>query len=162
MLILTIFFRLATGFSMKYLVFIKNLDESMGIGIFNEVLGLMSFFGIISNLCIIFYTNKHFAHLDRSQKFFYLILTENLIFFILKLSNVSRPPNWFEFKNKVEVKYLKKYGIRSKSIMKKDKEGSPERKPRIENDSHGQGFNLNNSYLGNNLLRNQLMKKGGY
>ena len=162
MLILTIFFRLATGFSMKYLVFIKNLDESMGIGIFNEVLGLMSFFGIISNLCIIFYTNKHFAHLDRSQKFFYLILTENLIFFILKLSNVSRPPNWFEFKNKVEVKYLKKYGIRSKSIMKKDREGSPERKPRIENDSHGQGFNLNNSFLGNNLLRNQLMKKGGY
>ena len=46
--------------------------------------------------------------------------------------------------------------------MKKDKEGSPERKPRKENDSHGQGFNLNNSFLGNNLLRNQLMKKGGY
>ena len=128
MLILTIFFRLATGFSMKYLVFITNLDESMGIGIFNEVLGLMSFFGIISNLCIIFYTNKHFAYLDRSQKFFYLLITENLIFIILKLSNVSRPPNWFEFKSKVEVKYLKKYGIRGKSIMKKEIDGNSKKK----------------------------------
>ena len=34
----------------------------------------------------------------------------------MKLINYVRVPNWFEFKNKVEVKYLKKYGIRSKSI----------------------------------------------
>ena len=116
MLCLTIFFRIATGFSMKYLVYINSLNESKGIEIFNKVQEIMAFLGIISNLCIIFYTNKHFIPLERNKKLFWLIITENLVFIILKLINYVRVPNWFEFKNKVEVKYLKKYGIRSKSI----------------------------------------------
>ena len=116
MFLLTIFLRLATGFTMKYLVYVKSLNESKGIDIFNKVQEIMAFLGIISNLCIIFYTNKHFIPLKRSKKLILLIITENIIFLILKLINYVRVPNWFEFKNKVEVKYLKKYGIRSKSI----------------------------------------------
>ena len=116
MFLLTIFLRLATGFTMKYLVYVKSLNESKGIEIFNKVQEIMAFLGIISNLCIIFYTNKHFIPLKRSKKLIWLIITENIIFLILKLINYVRFPNWFEFKNKVEVKYLKKYGIRSKSI----------------------------------------------
>ena len=119
MFLLTIFFRLSTGFSMKYLVYVKSLDDSKGIGIFNEVQSIMAFLGIISNICIIFYTNKHFIPFDRTKKFVLLILTENIIFLILKLITYVRIPNWFEFKNKVEVKYLKKYGIRSKLIISK-------------------------------------------
>ena len=128
MFLLTIFFRLATGFTMKYLVYVKSLDDSKGIGIFNEVQSIMAFLGIISNICIIFYTNKHFIPLERTTKFFFLIITENIIFIILKLFTYVRMPNWFEFKNKVEVKYLKKYGIRSKVIIGKPNNPSSPKK----------------------------------
>ena len=94
--LLIIFFRLITGFTVKYLVYVKSLVE--GIEIFNEVQSIMAYLGIISNICIIFYINKHFIPLERNIKFFFLLITENLIFIIIKLIIYVRISNWFEFK----------------------------------------------------------------
>ena len=93
--LLIIFFRLITGFTVKYLIYVKSLVDSKGIGIFNEVQSIIISMGIISNICIIFYINKHFIPLGRNIKFFFLLITENLIFIIIKLIIYVRISNWF-------------------------------------------------------------------
>ena len=118
MFLLSIFFRLLTGFNLKYLVYLKSLYESNGIGIFNRVQKIMAFLAIISNLGIIFYTNKDFNLIRRSEKFFYFLIYENIIIAVLKLMKISFYPNWYEFKNEIELKYLRKYAIRGKNIKK--------------------------------------------
>ena len=118
MFLLSIFFRLLTGFNLKYLVYLKSLYESNGIGIFNRVQKIMAFLAIVSNLGIIFYTNKDFNLIRRSEKFFYFLIYENIIIAVLKLMKISFYPNWYEFKNEIELKYLRKYAIRGKNIKK--------------------------------------------
>ena len=118
MFLLSIFFRLLTGFNLKYLVYLKSLYESNGIGIFNRVQKIMAFLAIVSNLGIIFYTNKDFNLIRRSEKFFYFLIYENIIIAVLKLLKISFYPNWYEFKNEIELKYLRKYAIRGKNIKK--------------------------------------------
>ncbi len=118
MFLLSIFIRLLTGFNLKYLVYLKLLYESNGIGIFNRVQKIMAFLAIVSNLGIIFYTNKDFNLIRRSEKFFYFLIYENIIIAVLKLLKISFYPNWYEFKNEIELKYLRKYAIRGKNIKK--------------------------------------------
>ena len=124
MFLLLIFFRILTGFNLKYLVYLKSLYESNGIGIFNRVQKIMAFLAIISNLGIIFYTNKDFNLIRRSEKFFYFLIYENIIIAVLKLIKISYYPNWYEFKSEIELKYLKKYAIRAKIIKKNKKKNS--------------------------------------
>ena len=121
MFLLAIFFRIITGFNIKYLVYINSLSQSNGIGLFNRVQKIMAFLGIISNLGIIFYTNNDFILMSRERKFFYFLITENVIFIILKLFKISYFPNWYEFKTEVEMKYLKNYAIRGKTFYKEKK-----------------------------------------
>ena len=119
MFLLSIFFRILTGFNLKYLLYLKSLYESNGIGIFNRVQKIMAFLAIISNLGIIFYSNKDFNLIRRSEKFFYFLIYENIIIAVLKLMKISYYPNWYEYKSEIEIKYLKKYAIRGKNIKEK-------------------------------------------
>ena len=116
MLILIILRRLTYGISLKYLYYVKTLNDSKGIGIFKDIESIMVFFGTISNLLIIFFTNKHYTEIEFGKKLVIILITENFIFFYIKLFSVQNFPFWFKFKNKVEMKYLKKYGIRVKNV----------------------------------------------
>ena len=119
MLILVLFIRLANGISMTKLLYVKTMGDSRGIGVFNKMQGFLAQIGLISNLCVIFFTNKNFAFMDLVSKLLYLIIIENLIFFALNLVYTSQKPFWYRFKEFVEVKYLKYFGIRPKNIKEK-------------------------------------------
>ena len=106
------------GISMTQLLCVNTVNESHGIGLFNSVQGLLAFLGLFSNLCIIFYTNKEFIPLSSSRKLLYLVLTENVVFLILKVFYYAKIPMWFSFKTKIEMKYLKKHGTRPKDLTK--------------------------------------------
>ena len=116
MLILIILRRLTYGISLKYLYYVKTLNDSKGIGIFKDIESIMVFFGTISNLLIIFFTNKHYTEIEFGKKLVIILITENFIFFYIKLFSLHNFPFWFKFKNKIEMKYLKKYGIRVKNV----------------------------------------------
>ena len=117
-LCLVLFMRVTNGISMTQLLCVKTVNESHGIGLFNSVQGLLAFLGLFSNLCIIFYTNKEFIPLSSSRKLLYLVLTENVVFLILKVFYYAKIPMWFSFKTKIEMKYLKKHGTRPKDLTK--------------------------------------------
>ena len=118
-LLLVLFMRLTNGISMAHLFYVKTTNESNGIGLFNGLQGLIAFLGLFTNLCIIFYTNKEFIPLNSTEKLFYLVITENIVFLILKVFYYARIPEWFSYKTKIELKYLKKHGIRPKSYKEK-------------------------------------------
>lgn len=117
-LCLVLFMRVTNGISMTQLLCVKTVNESHGIGLFNSVQGLLAFLGLFTNLCIIFYTNKEFIPLSSSRKLLYLVLTENVVFLILKVFYYAKIPMWFSFKTKIEMKYLKKHGTRPKDLTK--------------------------------------------
>ena len=116
MLILIILRRLTYGISLKYLYYVKTLNDSKGIGIFKDIESIMVFIGTISNLLIIFFTNKHYTEIEFGKKLVIILITENFIFFYIKLFSFQNFPFWFQFKSKVEMKYLKKYGIKIKNV----------------------------------------------
>lgn len=118
-LCLVIFGRITNSISMAHLLYIRTLNESKGIEILNNVEGIFAIFGIFSNLCIIFYTNKKFIEMSSVKKLSLLVITENLIFFSVRLINFKAIPKWFDYRSTIEIKYLKKYGIKQKSIKKK-------------------------------------------
>ena len=110
------------GISMAKLLYVKTLKDSRGIGVFNRMQGFIAFMGLFSNICVIFFTNSHFIPLQIVDKLIYLIITENFVFLVLQLVYMSQKPFWYRFKEFVEVKYLKYFGIRPKNIKEKFEE----------------------------------------
>ena len=115
-LFITILTRVTLGISLRDIYYAQIFDENMGLGIINQAQELISFIGIISNLFIIFYTNNNFAKINTMNKFFYMILTENIIILITKFIEPLKLPNWFHYRNKLALKYYRKYGTRKKKI----------------------------------------------
>ena len=115
-LFITILTRVTLGISLRDIYYSQILDENTGLVIINQAQELISFIGIISNLFIIFYTNKNFVKIKTSSKFFYMIMTENIIIFITKYFEPFSYPNWFHYRNKIGLKYYRKYGTRKKKI----------------------------------------------
>ena len=115
-LFITILTRVTLGISLRDIYYAQIFDESMGLGIINQAQELISFIGIISNLFIIFYTNNNFVKIKTINKFFYMILTENIIIFITKFIEPLKLPNWFHYRNKLALKYYRKYGTRKKKV----------------------------------------------
>ena len=118
-LFLVLFMRITNSVSMFYLFYVKTFNESHGIGLLNTIQGMLSYIGIITNLCLIFYTNTNFIQLGNTVKLLYMLITENVILLLLKVFYFARMPKWFAYKGRIEVKYLKKHGIRPK--LAKDK-----------------------------------------
>ena len=115
-LFITILTRVTLGISLRDIYYAQIYDENTGLGIINQAQELISFIGIISNLFIIFYTNNNFAKIKTTHKFFSIILTENIIIFIIKFFEPFNLPNWFRYRNKLALKYYRKYGTRKKKI----------------------------------------------
>ena len=115
-LFITILTRVTLGISLRDIYYAQIYDENTGLAIINQAQELISFIGIISNLFIIFYTNNNFVKIKTSNKFFYMILTENIIILITKFFEPFNLPNWFPYRNKIGLQYYRKYGTRKKKI----------------------------------------------
>ena len=115
-LFITILTRVTLGISLRDIYYAQIYEETYGLDIINQAQELISFIGIISNLFIIFYTNNNFMKIKTSYKFFYMILTENIIILITKFIEPFKMPNWFHYRNKLALKYYRKYGTRKKKI----------------------------------------------
>jgi hypothetical protein len=110
--------RIILGISLKNIYFAQTFEESIGIYKLKKWIKIISFIGIISNLCCIFYTNNYFYWLTNKRKLIYIALTENILLIIIKLFDYDSLPKWFYFKEKIDFNYLRKYGIRAKKINK--------------------------------------------
>lgn len=78
-------------------------------------MGLLAFMGLFSNLALIFYTNNRFIPLEGYWKLLYFVLTENVVVLLMQIISFDRKPYWYPSKQIIEMKYLKKYGVRSKN-----------------------------------------------
>ena len=115
-LFMTILTRVTLGISLRDIYYAQTYDENTGLVIINQAQELISFIGIITNLFIIFYTNNNFAKIKTTNKFLYMIITENIIILITKFFEPFNLPNWFKYRNKIGLKYYRKYGTRKKKI----------------------------------------------
>ena len=117
-LFISILTRITLGISLRDIYYAQTKSESTGLTIINKAQEIISFIGIISNLFIIFYTNKSFVNIKTSNKFFYMIITENIIILITQFIEPFQLPNWFKYRNKIAIKYFRKYGTRTKKYLK--------------------------------------------
>ena len=116
-LFITILTRVALGISLRDIYYAQTQSVSIGLNLINQAQELITFIGIISNLFIIFYTNESFVKIKTFYKFFYMILTENIIILITQFIEPFSLPKWFNYRNKIAIKYYRKYGTRKKRIM---------------------------------------------
>ena len=112
----TILTRIILGIALRDIYFAQTHNKYTGLTIINKAQELISFIGIISNLFIIFYTNESFMKIKTINKIFYMILTENIIIFITQFFEPFNLPIWFNYRNKIALKYNRKYGTRKKRI----------------------------------------------
>ena len=115
-LITTIFNRIILGISLKNIYYAQIFGESIGIIKLKKWIRVISFIGIISNLCCIFYTNNYFYWLSNGKKLIYIALTENIVLIIIKIFDYDSLPKWFYYKDKIDFTYLRKFGIRAKKM----------------------------------------------
>ena len=64
------------------------------------------------------FIRKSFVNIKTSNKFFYMIITENIIILITQFIEPFQLPNWFKYRNKIAIKYFRKYGTRTKKYLK--------------------------------------------
>ena len=112
----TILTRITLGIALKDIYYAQTYNEYTGLTIINQAQDLISFVGIISNLFIIFYTNNTFYKIKTLNKLFYMILIENIIIFITQFFEPFKLPIWFNYRDKIAIKYYRKYGTRKKRI----------------------------------------------
>jgi hypothetical protein len=72
-------------------------------------------------MCIIFFTNKRLIDTDYGAKVSWLFIIENFVMAVLLLWKSKNMPTWFEFKDKIEINYLKKYAYISKAEEEEEK-----------------------------------------
>jgi hypothetical protein len=114
---LTILIRVLNTISFKYFVFYQSFKESNGIGIFVNVQTFFQFLGIISNICILLFSNNMYNnYFDIKEKLFIMIIIENFVFLVINIIIYGYLPNWFQYRHQVDVKYYKKFGVRKKNI----------------------------------------------
>ena len=112
----TILTRITLGIALKDIYYAQTYNEYTGLTIINQAQDLISFVGIISNLFIIFYTNNTFYKIKTLNKLFYMILIENIIIFITQFFEPFKLPIWFNYRDKIAIKYYRKYDTRKKRI----------------------------------------------
>jgi hypothetical protein len=121
-LLQTLAMRFMDSIKFSKLQYCKLISNSNGIGVYYKVMKLMNFLGLITNVCVIIFTNPIIAaNLEFSKKMMMIIIIENLIIVFNMLSKGKSFPFWFKFKDKVEMLYLKKYSSRVNKDAKKSK-----------------------------------------
>jgi len=109
-LLQTIVMRFMDGLKVSRIQYVRLISESQGIGVFHRVLKFMTFLGLITNICIIIFTNAAIVPgVSITQKILFLFLIENLVLLVVMFSGSKNHPLWFRYKDKIEITFLKKY-----------------------------------------------------
>jgi hypothetical protein len=108
-LLQTLFMRLSDAVNFSRLQYIKLTSEAHGIGVMTDVMKIMTFLGLITNVCIIFFTNSQLVNVDFSFKIVLLLLVENAVMIIMMITRIDNLPSWFHFIDKINQSFIKKY-----------------------------------------------------
>ena len=119
--ILVILYRITNSISMVYLFYVKSINISKGLTIYNKTQFALVFIGIFSNIGIIFYTNnnslKQFSIITKLLMF---IIIQNGIIIIYFVFNFESLPFWFKYRENIKLRYLKRFGVVQATKEKKD------------------------------------------
>ena len=112
MLILVIFSRITNSISLVYLFYVKSINISKGLTVYNKTQFILVFIGFFSNIGIIFYT-KNDSQKDYSiiYKLLMFIIIQNGIIIIYSIFNYDSLPFWFRYREIIKLRYLKKFGV---------------------------------------------------
>ena len=112
LLILVIFCRIVDAITMLHLLYVKTIEVSKGLKNFNLMQNIMLYIGIFTNIGIICYTKgKNYFEFNIIYALGLIIIIENGILLILKTFNYVHLPFWFRYKDNIELRYLKKFGV---------------------------------------------------
>ena len=116
LLILVIFCRVADAISMVDLLYVKTIEVSKGLKGYNRMQNRMLYIGTFTNIGIIYFTKgNNFSDEDITHALIITICIENGIFLFFKIFDFMHFPFWFRYKDKIILKYFKKFGIISRN-----------------------------------------------
>lgn len=122
MLILIIFIRLTNAISMIYIYYVKTLNISKGLSVYNNTQNLIVYVGLFSNLSLLFYTKNSSSELNLLHKLIIIVMIQNGIIIICNIIRFKSLPFWFRYRKIIKLKYLEKFGvIQNKNNEKKEK-----------------------------------------
>jgi len=112
LLILVLLSRITNSISMIYLLYVKTMNISRGLTVYNRTQFLLVFIGIFSNIGIVFYTkNNSQEEFSLIYKLIMVIIIQNGILIIYSVFQIDNLPFWFRYKDNIKLRYLKKFGV---------------------------------------------------
>ena len=97
---------------MIYLLYVKTMNISRGLTVYNRTQFLLVFIGIFSNIGIVFYTkNNSQEEFSLIYKLIMVIIIQNGILIIYSVFQIDNLPFWFRYKDNIKLRYLKKFGV---------------------------------------------------
>ena len=112
LLILVLLSRITNSISMIYLLYVKTMNISRGLTVYNRTQFLLVFIGIFSNIGIVFYTkNNSQEEFSLIYKLMMVIIIQNGILIIYSVFQIDNLPFWFRYKDNIKLRYLKKFGV---------------------------------------------------
>jgi hypothetical protein len=112
LLILVLLSRITNSISMIYLFYVKTMNISRGLTVYNRTQFLLVFIGIFSNIGIVFYTkNNSQEEFSLIYKLIMVIIIQNGILIIYSVFQIDNLPFWFRYKDNIKLRYLKKFGV---------------------------------------------------
>lgn len=70
---------------------------------------MFTFIGLLTNICLIFFTDNRLRNVPLSHKLSSILVVENFVLIFLMFIGYRSLPLWFEYREKIEVGYLKKF-----------------------------------------------------
>jgi hypothetical protein len=116
--ILTYIEKFVDSYKLFYLHRVTIIDQSNGIGLYNQLFKIWCFIGITTNIGLVLFTNPELHSMGTFKKFFIFFLVENFVILITYFLNMNILPDWFENKQFITSLYTKNY-------LNKDFEGLP-------------------------------------
>ena len=112
--------RIADAISMILLYYVKTIEVSKGLKKYNNIQYIMLFIGIFTNIGIICYTKgKEFLEFNIIYSLALIIIIEDGILLIFKTFKYEHLPFWFRYKENIQLKYLKKFGVAHRNKLDK-------------------------------------------
>ena len=136
-LILIISIRLTDAISMIYVYYVKTLNISKGLLVYNKTQHLLVFAGLFSNLCILFYTKNSASELKLIYKLILIVLVQNGVVVICNIIRFKSLPFWFRYRKIIKLEYLKKFGVirnRSNNTTDKNNKNYIDEKPKLKSE----------------------------
>ena len=112
------FARICSSIKLIKLEYVRIIDGCDGLGLVYEFINIMTMIGLTTNVLVIFFTDGSHFQIDIIQKFFLVIILQNLIHFSTYFLNFDTNPVWFKYKDKIDVHYIEKF-VKTKKVKKK-------------------------------------------